>query len=167
MTDFATFKSEFKGDIVTPSDVDYQAAIARWAINAQRRAKVVAFVKDASDVVLAIRYARSHSLPIAIRGGGHSPAAASSSEGGLVIDLSRYLNSARVDPEQRLAYVGGGALWRSVDEAAIRHGLATVAGTVNHVSCLFRRFGAMLIEAVDRGWRVRSSANASVFDISQ
>ncbi|KAG6918723.1 hypothetical protein DXG01_012208 [Tephrocybe rancida] len=122
----------FKGDIVTPDDADYQKAIARWAVNAQRRAKIVAFVKDEADVGLAIKYARSAELPIAIRGGGHSPAAASSTEGGLVIDLSRYLNGARVDPKRSVVHVGGGALWDIVDSEAIKFGLATVGGTVNH-----------------------------------
>ncbi|KAG5643862.1 hypothetical protein DXG03_009546 [Asterophora parasitica] len=132
MTDLDNFKTRFKGDIVTAEDADYEEAIARWAVNAQRRAKVVAFVKDAEDIVLAINYARVHALPIAIRGGGHSPAGGSSSEGGLVIDLSRYINGAKVDAEKRVVYVGGGALWEVVDKEAIKHGLATVAGTVNH-----------------------------------
>jgi FAD/FMN-containing dehydrogenase len=88
----ASFQKSFKGDIVTPADADYPSAIARWASNAQRNAKIVAFVKDAEDVVLAIKFAKDNKLPIAIRGGGHSCAAASSSENGIVIDLSRHLN---------------------------------------------------------------------------
>jgi FAD/FMN-containing dehydrogenase len=44
---------------------------------------------------------RENRLPIAIHGGGHSTAGASSTEG-LVIDLSRHI-------ENKLAYVGGGA----------------------------------------------------------
>ena len=133
MTDFHTLKNTFKGDLVTPTDPDYAKAIARWAANAERRAEVVAFVKDPADIALAIKYATANKLPIAIRGGGHSPAGASSSEGGLVIDLSRYLTTVTVDAEKRLAYAGGGALWEAVDKASIAHGLATVGGTVNHV----------------------------------
>ena len=131
MTDL---KPIFHGDIVTPSDPSYSSAIARWAVNAVRRAKVVTFPKDHADIALSIAYARSNNLPIAIRGGGHSPAGASSVEDGLVIDLSRYFNGVKIDPENRLAYVGGGAIWETLDREAIRHGLATVAGTVNHVS---------------------------------
>lgn len=134
MADFATFSSQFKGDLVTPEHDHYKEAIARWAVNAERKAKVVAFVKNEQDIGLAIAYAKSNGLPIAIRGGGHSASGASSSEGGLVIDLSRYLNGARADAEKKLVYVGGGALWETVDKEAIAHGLATVAGTVNHVS---------------------------------
>ena len=123
----------FHGDIVTPSDPTYTSAIARWAGNTIRRAKVVAFPKDQDDVALAIAYAKSHNLSLAIRGGGHNPAGAASVEDGLVIDLSRHLNGVRVDPENKRAYVGGGALWDTVDKETIKRGLATVAGTVSHV----------------------------------
>lgn len=136
MSNFAAFRASFKGDLLTPADAGYDAAIARWAKNAARRAAVVALVKDAEDVSRAIIYAQLAKLPIAIRGGGHNAAGASSSEGGLVIDLSRYLNGATIDPENKLGYVGGGAVWETVDKAAIQHGLATVGGTVNHVSRL-------------------------------
>ena len=127
-------RAVIKGDVVTESDTSYQEAISRWAVNAIQRAKVVVFVKDEADIVLAIRYARTNNLRIAIRGGGHSPGGASSSEGGLVIDLSKYMAEVRVDVEKRVAYAQGGAVWRTVDEEAIKHGLAAVGGSVNHVS---------------------------------
>jgi FAD/FMN-containing dehydrogenase len=132
MSDLTALSKSFKGDIVTPSDPDYAAAIARWASNAVRNAKVVAFVKDSEDVTLALNFARDSKLPLAIKGGGHSAAGASSSEGGLVIDLSRHLRGVRVDAENKLAYVGGGAIWADFDKAAIEHGLAGVSGVVNH-----------------------------------
>ncbi|VDB97548.1 unnamed protein product [Peniophora sp. CBMAI 1063] len=132
MSDFAAFKTSFKGDIVTPEDPDYEQALTRWAANARRRAAVVAFVRDEEDIALAIKYARSNSLPIAIRGGGHNPAGSSSSEGGLVIDLSRHLASVRVDAEKKLAYADGGALWRTFNNETMKYGLATTGGTVSH-----------------------------------
>jgi FAD/FMN-containing dehydrogenase len=134
MSNFVSFPKAFKGDIVTPSHAEYPQAIARWALNAKREAKIVAFVKDAEDAALALQYARDNNLPIAIRGGGHSPSGVSSCEGGLVIDLSRYLNGVQIDNKKQLAIVGGGALWETVDKAAIEHNLATVGGTINFVS---------------------------------
>ena len=125
--------ASFKGDWITPEHPDYTQAIARWTATSVRRAAVVAFVKGPDDVTIALKYARENSLPIAIRGGGHSAAAASSIDGGLVIDLSRHLNGATVDAEKRLVYVGGGAIWETVDKTAIEYGLATPGGTVNHV----------------------------------
>lgn len=90
------------------------------------------FPKTNEDVGLAIKFATSNKLKLAIKCGGHNPSGASSAEGGLVIDLIRYFNTTRVDPEKKLAYVGGGALWETVDVAATAHGLSTPGGTVNH-----------------------------------
>ncbi|EJD01261.1 FAD-binding domain-containing protein [Fomitiporia mediterranea MF3/22] len=141
MSTFESFKSAFKGDIVTPSDVDYDKALKRWAKNAERPAKYVAFVKDAEDIKLALEFAKAEKLPIAIRGGGHNAAGASSKEGGLIIDLSRHLAGVTIDPVKKLGYAGGGAIWETVDKAAIEHGLATVGGTVNHVLTLGGGYG--------------------------
>ena len=89
MSDFAVFKNGFVGDLVVPTDSEYETAICHWAINAIQCAKVVAFVKCVADVGLAISYAKANELPIAVRGAGHNPySARSSSEDGLVIDLS-------------------------------------------------------------------------------
>jgi len=132
MSSFDSFKSAFKGDLVTPSDPGYADSLKRWAANAQRPAKIVAFVKDAEDASLAVKYAAEQNLPIAIHGGGHSVSGTSSITDGLVVDLSKYINGVRIDPDNKLAYIGGGAIWKTVDEAAIQYGLATVGGTVNH-----------------------------------
>lgn len=136
MTDLASFRKSFQGDILTLGDPGYEEAIARWSIVAVRRARIVAFVKNAEDVARALKYAKANNIRIAVRGGGHSANGASSSEDGLIIDLSRYLTSVRVDPDKKLAYAQGGAVWEAVDKAGIAHGLATVGGTVNHVSSI-------------------------------
>ena len=73
-------------------------------------------------------------------GGGHNPSGAASTDGGLVIDLSKYLNKITVDPIAKIADVQGGALWSEVDDATCPHGLATVARTVASVRTLFVQF---------------------------
>jgi FAD/FMN-containing dehydrogenase len=133
-----TFPSAFKGDFVTANDADYSDSIVRWATNGQRKAKVVAFVKDAADVALALKFAKEQKLAVAIHGGGHNPGDASSVEGGLVIDLARYVNTCKVDAENKLAYIGGGATWAVVNVETMKHSLATVGGTVSHVSLHLR-----------------------------
>ena len=42
------------------------------------------------------------------------------------------MRDVRVDPEKRLVYAQGGALWEDVDKATTAHGLVSVGGTVNH-----------------------------------
>ncbi|CAE6459534.1 unnamed protein product [Rhizoctonia solani] len=122
----------FFGKIITPTNPVYSDAIARWAYNAQRPARLVVYPRFTTDIFAAISHAYKHSLPIAVRGGGHSCAGTSSSTHGIVIDLSKHFTQVRIDPTNRVAFVGGGAVWKDVDEAAIRYGLAAVGGTVNH-----------------------------------
>ncbi|CAE6432007.1 unnamed protein product [Rhizoctonia solani] len=124
--------SGFFGKTITPTSPNYSDAIARWAYNAERPARLVVYPRFTTDIFAAISHAYEHSLPIAVRGGGHSCAGTSSSAQGVVIDLSKHFTQVRVDPVNRIAFVGGGAIWRDVDEAAIRYGLAAVGGTVNH-----------------------------------
>jgi len=129
--------SGFTGDLVIPSDPDYAASLRRFAKNAQKNAGLVAFVKSAEDVSRVVKFAKTQSahgstIPVVVRGGGHSTSGASSTEGGIVIDLSRYLKTVKVDAEKKLGYVGGGATWADVDHEAIKHGLATTGGAVNH-----------------------------------
>ncbi|KAG9048170.1 hypothetical protein FS837_000588 [Tulasnella sp. UAMH 9824] len=124
-------KSTLSGEIVGPGEEGYDYGIARWSDSCSKPATYVAFPRNAEDVAAVINFGRSEGLELAICGGGHSWSGASSTTG-LVIHLGKYLNTTRCDPEERLLYVGGGALWETVDKAAYEHGLATVGGTVNH-----------------------------------
>lgn len=123
--------SSLQGDILTVNDVGYSDALKRWSVSGERKAKFVVFVKSPQDVVATIKYATASQIPIAIRGGGHNAPGASSSENGVVIDLSRYLNTARVDADKQVAYVGGGATWKTVNEEAGKHQMATVGATIS------------------------------------
>lgn len=80
---------------------------------------------------MAITLAVDFGCDLAIRGGGHSHFAASSTEGGIVIDL-RNMNRVTVNEASKTAAVEGGALWSDVDEALGAIGLAAVGGYVCH-----------------------------------
>ncbi|GJJ07843.1 hypothetical protein Clacol_002048 [Clathrus columnatus] len=132
MTTFELFKNVFKGEIIEPSSPEYSEAIACWAKNAERNARYVLFPSDEQDVSEAVKFATTINLPLAVKSGGHNPSGASSVDDGVSMDLNKHLDEVRIDSERNLAYVGGGALWRTVDSAAIKHGLATPGGTVNY-----------------------------------
>ena len=83
-----------------------------------------------ADVVDAVNFARENEIEVTVRGGGHSVAGLSSSDGGVVIDLS-LMRGVEVDPDARIARVQGGALWGDVDREAQLYGLATPGGVVS------------------------------------
>ncbi|KAL7923524.1 hypothetical protein ACQKWADRAFT_51966 [Trichoderma austrokoningii] len=110
---------------------DYEKLIARWADNAVKRAGAVAVPVSYEEVSKLVKFASTNKLDVAVRGGGHSTGATSSTEGGLTIDLSG-MRAVKVDKASKLIVAQGGCLWGDVDNAAIEKGLATVGGTVNH-----------------------------------
>src|SRR5690606_24855960 len=109
---------------------EYDDACALFNAMIERRPRLVARCDAPDDVVAALAFARDHDLPVAVRAGGHSVAGLSLVDDGLVLDV-RGMNDVEVDPERRIARVGGGATWAEVDRATQAHGLATTGGRVS------------------------------------
>ncbi|KAJ5106113.1 Xylooligosaccharide oxidase [Penicillium angulare] len=127
-----SLKAQLKTSLIlTPDSEGYEASLVRWSETGIKPAGVVIQPVDPADISTALLWAQKHGLDVAVKGGGHSTAGTSSSDGGLVIDLSR-MKSVRVDPTAKTISVQGGATWKEVDEAGAAYGLATVGGTVNH-----------------------------------
>lgn len=78
-----------------------------------------------------MKFARDHQIELAIKGGGHSTDTSASSDGGILIDLSR-MKQIWVDPVAKTVTAQGGALWADVYQAAAQYRLAVVGGTVSH-----------------------------------
>ena len=121
----------FDGQLLAPGQQGYDTARTVWNAMVDRRPALVARCATTSDVVAAVRYGRGAGLEIGVLCGGHSVLGLPVSDGGLLIDLSP-MGGVRVDPDNRLAWVGGGALLGALDRAAQAHGLATTAGNVSH-----------------------------------
>ncbi len=120
----------FAGRLLTPTSDHYEATRRIWNGSIDRRPAFIAQCTSTSDVVAAVRFARRHDLPIAVRGGGHSIPGYSVTDGGLMIDLQP-MKTVTVDPGARVSHVGPGVLWQEFDAAAHRHGLATPGGEIS------------------------------------
>jgi FAD/FMN-containing dehydrogenase len=124
-------RGTFGGEVITPGDEAYDDARRIWNAVFDRRPALLVRPIDVNDVVTAIRFGRERDLEIAIRSGGHSASGHSTSDGGLVIDLSR-LRGVTVDAERRIARANGGALLGELDVEAQAHGLVCPVGVIGH-----------------------------------
>jgi FAD/FMN-containing dehydrogenase len=120
----------FTGELIAPGDAAYDDARAVFNAMIDRRPSVIAQCDGVDDVIRALRFGRDQGLEIAVRGGGHSVAGRSLTDGGLVIDLRR-MNRVSVDAGSRTTTVAGGATMSDMDRATEPYGLATTGGRVS------------------------------------
>ena len=126
------FRTTFEGEVIAPGDAAYDDARRVWnARFSDRRPGVIAQPSNAAAVASAIRFARDNALDLAIRSGAHSNSGHSSTDGGLVIDMSR-MRGVAVDAAGRTARVDGGTLLGELDIAAQAHGLVVPVGVIGH-----------------------------------
>ena len=128
--DIAMLEARLDGLVIRPGDQGYDAARSVWNGMIDRRPALVVRVAGTPDVVEAVRFAREHELPVAVRGGGHHVAGHAVSDGAIVVDLSD-LRDVDVDPERRIVRAGGGSRLGDVDRATQEHGLAVPFGVVS------------------------------------
>lgn len=123
-------RAAIRGNVLTPADEAYERVRSPYNAMQADRPNLIVQCAGTADVVDAVVFARSNGLEVTVRGGGHSVAGLSSSDGGMLIDLA-LMNGVLVDAEARLARVQGGAVWGDVDAATQLHGLATPGGIVS------------------------------------
>jgi FAD/FMN-containing dehydrogenase len=123
-------RRDFHGELITPDSPSFDEARAIFNAMIDRRPGLIAQCADAEDVIRSVNFGRNLGVEIAVRGGGHSVAGKSLTDGGLVIDL-RKMHDVTVDPAARTARVSGGATMGHLDRATAKYGLATTGGRVS------------------------------------
>jgi FAD/FMN-containing dehydrogenase len=130
MTRSDVLATRLDGSLHLPGDPEYVDSCTLFNAAIARRPAMVIRCVTSADVAVAIRHARDHDLPLAVRGGGHSVSGACLCDDGVVLDM-RALDDVSVDPAARTATVGGGCLSGALDRATQVHGLATTIGRVS------------------------------------
>ena len=120
-------RSTISGSVVAPGDEGYLDACRVWNAAVHHRPAIIAVCKQASDVQAAVRAARHHALPLSVRGAGHDWAGRAVRDGALVIDLSQ-MRDVVVDPDARIAILGGGAKVTDLVPCATAAGLVAALG---------------------------------------
>lgn len=122
----------FNGRVIAPDDPRYESARRVASGNIDHRPSAIIRVADAGDVSRLVSLARDHGFELAIRSGGHSGAGHSTSEGGIVLDLSA-MKKLEIDHEHQTAWVETGMTAGEYTAAVGAHGFVTGFGDTGSV----------------------------------
>ncbi len=123
-------KARLRGEVLVPGAERYDDARTVWNGMIDKHPALIVRCTGVADVIAAIRFARSHNLPVAVRGGGHNVAGHAVCDDGIVIDLSP-MKGIRVDPVARTVRAQGGVTWGELDRETQAFGLATTGGLIS------------------------------------
>lgn len=126
----AELASRLGGEVVTAADLAYDRTRRVYNAMIDKYPRLFVRCVDVADVLVAVDFARTHGLPLAVRGGGHNAGGLGLCDDGLVVDLSG-IRFVRVNPADDTVQVGGGCIWRQVDHATHAFGLAVPAGIIS------------------------------------
>jgi hypothetical protein len=125
-------RAVLNGRVITPEDAGYDEARTVFYGGIDRRPAVIVRVADATDVSRVVSLARESGLELAVRSGGHSLAGHSTTDGGILLDLSEMKN-LEIDVEGRTAWAETGLTAGEYTTAVGAHGLATGFGDTGSV----------------------------------
>ena len=125
-------KAKLNGQLITPEDRDYDAAREVFYGGIDAHPALIARVADSADVALVINAARDNGVELAVRGGGHSVAGHSTTEGGIVLDLGA-MKALDIDVPGRTAWAETGLTAIEYLEQVTAQGLVTGFGDAGSV----------------------------------
>jgi FAD/FMN-containing dehydrogenase len=143
-----TFRNEFAGQVILPTDAGYDGARRIWNASIDKHPGLIARCSGIADVVRAVKFARTNDLLVSVRGGGHNVGGRALCDDGVVIDLSA-LKGIFVDPRARTVRAQAGATLGDVDRETHVHGLAVPFGVVSRTGIAGLTLGGGV------GWLVR------------
>lgn len=121
---------ELRGRVLRAGDSGYDTARRVFNAMIDRHPALILRCADVEDVVSGVTFARTHALPLTVKGGGHGVAGHAVCDKGLLLDLST-MKGLRVDPDRRVATVQAGVTLGDLDRATQAFGLATPTGVVS------------------------------------
>jgi FAD/FMN-containing dehydrogenase/pimeloyl-ACP methyl ester carboxylesterase len=152
--DAETLRERLRGSLLLPGGAGFDDATRLWNGMVATTPAFVVQPSGTEDVTSALAFARTHGLPVAVRGGGHNIAGTALASGGLTIDMSP-LREVEVDPVARTAIAQPGCLLADLDRATQRHGLATPVGFYSEVGLAGLTLGGGIGYITRRfGWTV-------------
>jgi FAD/FMN-containing dehydrogenase len=123
-------QSRIEGKVTIATDTGYEQLRCEmnWnQLTPPRYPQLIVQVASERDVVKAVRFARTHGMKIAVRGGGHSCIGAALRDKSLLIDLGG-LTQVSIDYEAHMAVVQPAVTGQDLNHQLASHGLAFPVG---------------------------------------
>lgn len=120
------------GKVIAPEDSTYEEARRVVDLGFDRKPAAIVEVANAQDVARVIQIARETGAELAVRGGGHSVAGHSASQGGIVLSTAA-MKQIVVDAPNHTVWADAGVLAQEYTEAVGAYGLATGFGDTGAV----------------------------------
>ncbi len=128
----AELAESLQGSLYLQADAGYAAAKQIWnGMFDQKQPAMVVQCASVGDIVNAVNFSRERNLLVSVKCGGHSFPGKSTSDGGMMIDLSQ-MHTVDVDAEGMSMRADGGSLLGHLDTASLAHNLMTTTGIVSH-----------------------------------
>jgi len=120
------------GRLYLQADAGFDEAKRVWnGMFDHKKPALVVQCGSVDDVVGSVTFARERNLLVSIKCGGHSLPGKSTSDGGMMIDLSP-MHSVDVDTDAMTMRADGGCLLGHLDTAAMAKNTMTTTGIVSH-----------------------------------
>jgi FAD/FMN-containing dehydrogenase len=128
--DTSDFPKQLHAGTIQRGDAGYDEARALYNGMIDKLPRWIVRCAKPDDVVMAVNYARTRGITLAIRSGGHNGAGLGSCDDGMVIDLSP-MKRIDVDAVTRTVRVEAGCTQGEVDAKTSADGLAVPSGIVS------------------------------------
>ncbi|MHA2109793.1 MAG: FAD-binding oxidoreductase, partial [Candidatus Hodarchaeales archaeon] len=127
--DLEKLKSLIQGDVLLPTDTEYDSARRIWNGMIDKCPAMIVRCTGPADVIDAVKFARKHNILVSVRGGGHNVAGNALCDDGMVIDLSR-MKGIHVDLKSNTARAQAGVTLGELDRETQIFGLSVPSGIV-------------------------------------
>ena len=131
-TSIDELRGSIRGRVITQNDAEYDEARMVVSGEVDPHPPAIVRVADATDVASVVNFARETGTELAIRSGGHSGAAHSTTDRGIVLDL-RDMKTLDIDADARTAWAETGLTAGEVSSGAWSRGLAIGFGDTGSV----------------------------------
>jgi FAD/FMN-containing dehydrogenase len=139
-------KRNVTGDVILPSDSNYDSARAAWNLTVDQYPDVILVAANAQDVAAGLQFAQRANLGVAVLSTGHGVALPANHA---LLIVTSQMTDVLVDTETQTARIQAGVRWHMVLEKAHEVGLAPLLGSSSGVGAVGYTLGGGM------GWLAR------------